>query len=151
MIQSESELSEQQEQHFREMFEMFDRDGSGSISTTELGDLMRALRQNPTQAELEQMIYEVDSDGNGRIEWEEFVALMKMKSREPVDEKELYAAFKVFDRNGDGFLSVEELSDVMQNFGERLTPQEVQDLLAEADIDGDGRINYEEFVYMLLK
>ncbi|KXJ76003.1 calmodulin-beta-like [Aedes albopictus] len=144
-------LTEEQERQFRKMFDMFDKNGDGSITTTELGAVVRALGMNPSIAEIEQMIHEVDLDGSGSIEFNEFLTLMARKSREGTSQEELRDAFKVFDKDGDGFLTVEELSAVMKNFGERLTDDELADLLEEADIDGDGKINYEEFVIMLSK
>ena len=69
---------------------------------------------------------------------------------EKVDsEKELKEAFRVFDRNGDGSISAKDLRHIMTNLGEKLTDEEVDEMIREADIDGNGQINYEEFVTMM--
>ena len=65
-------------------------------------------------------------------------------------EEELIEAFKVFDRDGNGLISAAELRHVMTNLGEKLTDEEVDEMIREADIDGDGHINYEEFVRMMM-
>ena len=65
-------LSEQQLEEFREVFNLFDKDGGGTISASELGTVMRSLGQNPSETEVENMIREVDMDGNGEIDFEEF-------------------------------------------------------------------------------
>merc|ERR1712151_427786 len=65
-------------------------------------------------------------------------------------EEELIEAFKVFDRDGNGFISAAELRHVMTNLGEKLTDEEVDEMTREADVDGDGQINYEEFVKMMM-
>ena len=65
-------------------------------------------------------------------------------------EEELREAFNVFDKDGNGFISASELRHVMVNLGERLTDEEVDEMVREADIDGDGQINYEEFVKMMM-
>merc|ERR1712061_861832 len=65
-------------------------------------------------------------------------------------EEELIEAFKVFDRDGNGFISAAELRHVMTNLGEKLTDEEVDEMIREADVDGDGQINYEEFVKMMM-
>merc|ERR1711884_448484 len=64
--------------------------------------------------------------------------------------EELIEAFKVFDRDGNGFISAAELRHVMTNLGEKLTDEEVDEMIREADVDGDGQINYEEFVKMMM-
>jgi calmodulin len=69
-------LSEQYLEEFREVFNLFDKDGSGTISASELGTVMRTLGQNPSETEVENMIREVDKDGNGEIDFEEFCKLM---------------------------------------------------------------------------
>ena len=56
---------------------------------------------------------------------------------------------QVFDKDGNGFISAAELRHVMTNLGEKLTDEEVDEMIREADIDGDGQINYEEFVKMM--
>ncbi|XP_055616362.1 calmodulin-beta-like [Toxorhynchites rutilus septentrionalis] len=144
-------LSEQQENQFKQMFEKFDTDGNGSITTSELGLITQALGLNPSKEEMEQMIHEVDLDGSGTIELNEFMVLMARMCREEPSEDELRQAFKVFDKNGDGFLTVDELSAVMQNFGEGLSDDEFANLLREADVDEDGKINYNEFAALLLR
>merc|ERR1711901_8213 len=106
--------------------------------------------QNPTEAELQDMINEVDADGNGTIDFPEFLSLMARKMKDTDTEEELIAAFKVFDRDGNGFISAAELRHVMTNLGEKLTDEEVDEMTGEADVDGDGQINYEEFLKMMM-
>merc|ERR1712226_1522397 len=77
-------------------------------------------------------------------------ALMARKMKDTDTEEELIEAFKVFDRGGNGFISAAELRHVMTNLGEKLADEEVDDMIREADVDGDGQINYEEFIKMMM-
>ena len=140
------QLTEEQIAEFKEAFSLFDKDGDGTVTTKELGTVMRSLGQNPTEAELQDMINEVDADGNGTIDFPEFLSLMARKMKDTDTEEELVEAFKVFDRDGNGFISAAELRHVMTNLGEKLTDEEVDEMIREADVDGDGQINYEEIV-----
>jgi len=146
----DEQLTEEQIAEFKEAFSLFDKDGDGTITTKELGTVMRSLGQNPTEAELQDMINEVDADGNGTIDFPEFCTLMARKMKDTDSEEELKEAFRVFDKDGNGFISAAELRHIMTNLGEKLTDEEVDEMLREADIDGDGQINYEEFVKVMM-
>nr|ACM09117.1 Calmodulin [Salmo salar] len=71
------QLTEEQIAEFKEAFSLFDKDGDGTITTKELGTVMRSLGQNPTEAELQDMINEVDADGNGTIDFPEFLTMIR--------------------------------------------------------------------------
>ncbi|KAF7377611.1 Calmodulin-like protein [Mycena sanguinolenta] len=118
-------------------------DGDGTITTVELGTVMRSLGQNPTESELQDMINEVDVDGNGTIDFNEFLAMMAKKFQDTDSEEEIRQAFAVFDKDGNGTISVTELQQVMRSLGEKLTDREVEEMIREADVDGDGEINYD--------
>lgn len=66
-------------------------------------------------------------------------------------QEEIQEAFKVFDKDGNGYISAAELRHVMTSLGEKLTEEEVDEMIREADVDGDGQINYEEFVKMMVR
>ncbi|KAF8039671.1 hypothetical protein BT93_B2014 [Corymbia citriodora subsp. variegata] len=144
------QLTDEQISEFKEAFSLFDKDGDGCITTKELGTVMRSLGQNPTEAELQDMINEVDADGNGTIDFPEFLNLMARKMKDTDSEEELKEAFRVFDKDQNGFISAAELRHVMTNLGEKLTDEEVDEMIREADVDGDGQINYEEFVRVMM-
>lgn len=72
--------------------------------------------------------------------------MMARKMKDTDSEEEIKEAFKVFDKDGNGYISAAELRHVMTNLGEKLTDHEVDEMIREADVDGDGQINYEEFV-----
>lgn len=80
---------------FKEAFSLFDKDGDGTITTKELGTVMRSLGQNPTEAELQDMINEVDADGNGTIDFPEFLTMMARKMKDTDSEEEIREAFRV--------------------------------------------------------
>ena len=150
LVTMADQLTEEQIAEFKEAFSLFDKDGDGTITTKELGTVMRSLGQNPTEAELQDMINEVDADGNGTIDFPEFLTMMARKMKDTDSEEEIIEAFKVFDKDGNGFISAAELRHIMTNLGEKLTDEEVDEMIREADIDGDGQINYEEFVKMMM-
>merc|ERR1719464_728791 len=96
------------------------------------------------------MVNEVDADGNGTIDFPEFLSLTARKMKDTDTEEELIEAFKAFDRDGSGFISAAELRHVMTNLGEKLTDDEVDSMVRECDVDGDGSINYEEFIKTMM-
>jgi len=124
-------------------------DRHGVVPTSLLGLLMKRMGENPTKEEVQDMINEVDKDGLGTIKFPAFLSMMAGKLDALVAEDEIREAFRVFDIDGNGYISRSELKNVMMNLGEKMTEDECFSLVEEADIDGDGQINYEEFCVMM--
>ncbi len=143
-------LTEEQIAEFKEAFMIFDKDGDGSISTNELGTVMRSLGQNPTEEELVIMIEEVDEDSSGTIDFKEFLGLMAKKMQDIDTEDDLIDAFRVFDMDGNGCISANELKFVLANLGERISDEEIEEMIRDSDTDGDGLIDYKEFIRILM-
>ena len=75
--------------------------------------------------------------------------MMARKMKDTDSEEEIREAFCVPDKGGNGCISAAELRHVMTNLGEKLTDEGVDEMIREADADGDGQVNYEEFVQMM--
>ena len=75
---------------------------------------------------------------------------MAKKIKDVDNEEELREAFRIFDKEGNGFITASELRHIMMNLGEKLTEEECDEMIREADVMGDGNINYEEFVTMMM-
>merc|ERR1712087_530182 len=131
------------------MGDLFDTDRSHTISADELGVVMRSLGRRPTAEELRAMIAEVDDDNNGLIDFPEFLKLMATKLQDADSIEEMKEAFMVFDRDKSGAVSASELKHVMCNLGEQVTNEEVEDMIREADADGDGELSFEDFLQFL--
>ncbi|XP_029409979.1 calmodulin-like [Nannospalax galili] len=144
------QLTEEQIEEFKVAFSIFDKDGDGTITTKELGIVLKSLGQNPTEAELQDMIDEVDADGKGTIDFPEFLTMMAREMKVTYSEEEIREAFRVFDRDENGFISGTELYHIITVLGEKITEEEVNEAIQEADIDGDGLVSYEEFIQMMI-
>lgn len=142
-------LSKEKIAELKEAFALFDKDGDGRITANELENVMRSMGENPTSKELSKIIQDLDTDGSGAIEFNEFSNLMSRRYSEIKEMKEITDAFKMFDRNGDGVISAGELRQVMTNMGQKLSDKDVDSMIKEADMDGDGQINYAEFIRMM--
>lgn len=152
---SSATISKAQLNEFKEAFRLFDKDGDGSITKEELGRVMRSLGQFAREEELQQMLEEVDINGDGYFSFEEFVEIvynMGTTAEERTadqEEKELRDAFRVFDKHNRGYISASDLRAVLQCLGEDLSEEEIEDMIKEVDVDGDGRIDFNEFVHAL--
>ncbi|VDO07308.1 unnamed protein product [Rodentolepis nana] len=139
------QLTKEEVEDFREAFNLFDKDGDGSITIEELRSVMRSLGLSPTEAELEDIINEGDIDGNRTIDFSEFLTLMAKNMKEDDEEEEIRTAFEIFDKDGNGSISADELRHVMKSLDGNLTETEIASIIKEADSDGDGQISFEEF------
>ncbi|CAM4654004.1 unnamed protein product [Lepidochelys olivacea] len=143
-------LTPEQITEYKGVFEMFDEEGNGLVKTDELEKLMSLMGINPTKRELVTMAKEVDKDNKGTFNCDSFLVLMGIYHEKAKNQdEELRAAFKVFDKEHKGYIDWNTLKYVLMNAGEPLNEQEAELMMKEADKDGDGTIDYEEFVAMM--
>ncbi len=145
------DLTEEQKQEIREAFDLFDTDCSGTIDAKELKVAMRALGFEPKKEEIKKMIADIDKDGSGTIDFNEFLEMMTTKMSERDSREEILKAFRLFDDDESGFITLKNLRRVAKEIGENMTDEELQEMIDEADRDGDGQINEEEFLRIMKK
>merc|ERR1712216_166809 len=122
-------LTTDQIEHFREVFSVFDADGSGAIDGSELGSCLRALGQNLSEDELKELIMSVDDDGSGSIDFEEFLGMINSKTDAINCEDEMLAAFQEFDIARKGKLPRSTFMYILTEIGDPLKRQEVDQML----------------------
>ncbi|XP_067225521.1 calcium-binding protein 5a [Chanodichthys erythropterus] len=150
----ERELADDEIEELREAFNEFDKDKDGLISCKDLGNLMRTMGYMPTEMELIELGQNINMNLGGRVDFEDFVELMAPKllaeTAGMIGVKELRDAFKEFDMDGDGSITTEELRCAMSKLlGEHMNHREIDAVVQEADNNGDGTVDFEEFVKML--
>ena len=102
-----------------------------------------------TDEQVDEMFAQVDADGNGEIDYSEFV-VATMNEKSLLSNNKLHTAFKMFDKDGGGSISTDEIKQVL-SFGQSLDEAVVAQIIEQVDANGDGEISYEEFAAMMLK
>eukprot|EP00604_Paraphysomonas_vestita_P003234 CAMPEP_0174821462 /NCGR_PEP_ID=MMETSP1107-20130205/8403_1 /TAXON_ID=36770 /ORGANISM="Paraphysomonas vestita, Strain GFlagA" /LENGTH=429 /DNA_ID=CAMNT_0016038525 /DNA_START=1230 /DNA_END=2522 /DNA_ORIENTATION=+ len=133
-------MSSSQISQMREEFNLLDRDRSGTISMTELRSALAKLGASPEH--IENLFHSVDVDGSAEINYNEFVAAA-MSKRITIDEERLMLAFETLDLDNTGFLTKDTIRKAL---GEHMTEDELNEMVQEIDLNGDGQIDYMEFV-----
>eukprot|EP01017_Pseudomicrothorax_dubius_P027579 TRINITY_DN3197_c0_g2_i5.p1 TRINITY_DN3197_c0_g2~~TRINITY_DN3197_c0_g2_i5.p1 ORF type:complete len:171 (+),score=48.16 TRINITY_DN3197_c0_g2_i5:65-577(+) len=143
------ELTEEQRQEIKEAFDLFDTEKVGSIDYHELKVTMRALGFDVRKSEVLKIISEYDRDETGRVEYGDFVEIMTRKYAERDPTEEILRAFRLFDDDQSGKISLKNLRRVARELGENLSDEELQAMIDEFDKDHDGQINEEEFLAIM--
>ncbi|XP_056607909.1 calcium-binding protein 5b [Triplophysa dalaica] len=149
-------LADEEIDELREAFDEFDKDKDGLISCKDLGNLMRTMGYMPTEMELLELSQNINMNLGGKVDFEDFVDLMTPKllaeTAGMIGLNELKEAFKEFDLDGDGSITIEELKHAMLKLlGEMGNRKEIEAVVREADNNGDGTVDFEEFVKMMSK
>ncbi|CAC5414831.1 CALM [Mytilus coruscus] len=144
------DLSKEEMEEIRKTFNILDKNHDGRLSKTELIKGIHLLKVNPTEVEAEDIMTELDLDGDGLVTWEEYLKALSAQIKKQAYEEQLFLqAFKKFDKDNSGFIDKEELKSVLKKKGAKWTDDDLaflDDLFLEADEDGNGRVEYKEFV-----
>merc|ERR1712167_61018 len=142
-------LTDEQRDCFKEAFSLFDTDDSGTISQEEFRKVCLAVQVTPTDDELKVMIAALDTDKSGDIDLNEFLSAMQTRIGDGEDEEVIKEAFQIFDLDGDGSLSHDEISEVLSRLGEKMDEDEIAELIKAVDINEDGQVQVDEFINMV--
>ncbi|KAF2535826.1 hypothetical protein F2Q68_00018910 [Brassica cretica] len=141
-------LSEEEIGGLKELFRMIDTDNSGTITFEELKDTVKRVGADLMESEIQELLRSADVDENGSIDYGEFLAatihLNKLER-----EENLVAAFSFFDKDGSGYITVDELQQALKEFG--INDSHLGEMIKDIDQDNDGQIDYGEFVAMMRK
>ena len=149
LINAKLKAAKEKERYY-EIFKMFDKKKKGSFGVKELVEVMKLYGMSPNEQEALEMILVIDTDGDGKITFEEFLNVFLQRLKDSTEaQDELREAFRVFDKESNGFVSVEELRQALTECGEKLTEEEVQEMVREISSPDSRNINYEELITIM--
>ena len=153
-------ISDKELEKLQKEFLELDKDGDGTITVEELGNVLRSMKSilKVSESEIKRVLRDIDKDGDGTINIKEYFANMKNKTnrhlihRALVHRSKARKQFMKFDKDGSGYITMEEIKQVFEErTGGTVTIEQVETMLKDSDKNSDGKINYEEFVIMMTK
>jgi len=146
------DLDEAQTAALKTAFESFDTEGKGAIGVETIGNILRMMGVKVKEADLKEIVDEVDDDGSGMLEFEEFTELAAKFLIEEDEEElknELKEAFRIYDKDGQGFITNEVLKEILREIDPKLTETDLDGIIEEVDEDGSGTMDLDEFMEMM--
>ena len=146
------ELSDKEKEEIKEAFELFDTEGSGSIPVNELKVALRALGFEPQKDDVKYLLANIDKGGKettGMIDDEDFLEIMTAKMSEKDNPEEIETAFALFDEDGTGTISFDNLKRVAQELGEKISDEELREMIFEACKNRYGEVSIEQYRQIL--
>merc|ERR1719326_1379632 len=144
-------LDEEQVEELREAFNLFDTEHSGTIDARELKAALRALGFEVKKEDVRRMLNDVGKDPSQPIDFNDFQEMMRGRMPDKNSREEINKVFALFDEDETGKISFKNLKNISAELGESLTDEELKEMIEEADRDGDGLINPEEFYRVMRK
>lgn len=135
---------------FREAFLLFDKDGDGMITGSELETLMRALGQTSSKEDVMELIASVDQEGDGTVTFAEFLSIIGPRMKDEISNQDICDAFEVLDEKGHGEVPAKDIRHMWMTMGEKLTEDEIRETFAKHNVDVDGMVSFQKFTEMML-
>nr|P29290.1 RecName: Full=Troponin C, isoform 2A [Homarus americanus] len=145
-------LDEEQIGALQKAFDSFDTDSKGFITPETVGVILRMMGVKISEKNLQEVIAETDEDGSGELEFEEFVELAAkflIEEDEEALKTELREAFRVYDKEGNGYITTDVLKEILRELDNRLTEEDLDSIIEEVDEDGSGTLDFNEFMEMM--
>ena len=154
------QLTNSQIEKMKDEFLKLDVDGNGTITIDELADVLRGLRPhlNVSEEDIVRTLKDIDRDGDGTVDVEEYIKSRKYKTnmdllhRALVLRSQIRKEFEDYDQDHSGYITKDELVSVIENrVGITFTKEQTEKIVGDIDSDDDGKLNYEEFVFLMTR
>ena len=143
---SSHSIQEERKQLISEVFDMFDKDQNGTIQASELHSVLESLGRNSNDDDVNQFLTKLDVDENGVVSKDEFMAAVdEIYSFPQSTVDEVVQAFQIFDINGSGKITVDEMKTILLKFTNDFSERDVASIFELIDVDQDGKVSYAEF------
>ncbi|KAG6798593.1 troponin C type IIb isoform X1 [Apis mellifera caucasica] len=135
----------------RRAFSMFDSTKSGRIEKEKVRTILNTLGHTFDDHELEVLLKQEDEEGSGKLNFDSFyrVACHFQEEDDEALQKELKEAFRLYDKEGNGYIPTSSLREILAALDDQITPDQMDGMIAEIDTDGSGTVDFDEFMEMM--
>ncbi|XP_015119240.1 troponin C isoform X1 [Diachasma alloeum] len=144
-------MDDEQTKMLKRAFSMFDSAKNGRIEKEKVKTILNTLGHTFDDQELEVLLQKEDEDGSGVVNFDAFcrVACHFQEEDDEALQKELKEAFRLYDKEGNGYIPTSSLREILAALDDQITPDQMDGMIAEIDTDGSGTVDFDEFMEMM--